>query len=173
MTGSPPPGYGRDPYGPPGPDDHDSYHEYSSIRGSGEGLAVRSRRLWTGGLMTALVAALGAAVALMLVRGVLGIPVLAPEQHGTLVLATTGALALGAAGAALVATAVLQLLLIATPQPQRFLLWIVGLATTAVVLLPFTVYAEWPTRIGTAGVYLVIGIIIGSLLSSVGRSAAR
>ena len=137
------------------------------------GRGVRVGRLWAGGVVVALVAALAAAVAMLLVRGVLDVPVFAPEQQGTMVLATTGQLALGAAVAALAATAVLQLLVLATPQPGRFLGWIVSLATVAAMLWPFTSGASWDAKFGTAGVYLVIGAVIGTLLTTVGRSSVR
>ena len=128
-------------------------------------------RLWAGGAAVALVAALAAAVALLLVRGVLDIPVFAPRREGTMELTSTGQLALGAAVAALAATAVLQLLLLATPQPGRFLGWIITLGTAAAILAPFTTDASWESKAGTAGVYLVIGVVIGTLMATVARSA--
>ncbi|MDB1087563.1 DUF6069 family protein [Streptomyces sp. ACA25] len=134
---------------------------------------LNAGRLWGGGVMTALVAALAAAVAMMLVHGVLGIEVFAPEEDGSLVLTDTLPLALGAAAAALVATALLHVLMLITPAPDRFFAWIVALATAAMVLLPFTRDTDWESRFATGGVYLVIGLVIGSLLSSVGRRAVR
>ncbi len=128
-------------------------------------------RLWAGGTAVALVAALAAAVAMLLVRGVLDIPVFAPETEGMLVAASTWPLALGAALAALAATAVLHLLLLATPQPGRFLAWIIALGTAAAMLAPFNSTASWEAKGGTAGVYLVIGLVIGTLMSTVARSA--
>ncbi|WP_314175435.1 DUF6069 family protein [Streptomyces winkii] len=133
---------------------------------------VRVVRLWAGGVMVALVAALAATVALLLVRGVLDIPVFAPQEEATMELTSTGQLALGSALAALAATAVLNLLMLATPQPGRFFGWIIALATAAVMLLPFTSDASWRAKAGTAGVYLVIGIVIGTLLATVARTAA-
>lgn len=130
-------------------------------------------KLWAGGLMTAVIAALTAVVALLLVRGVLDVPVFAPEGDGLMDNATTGALAGGAAVAALCATVLLHLLIVATPRPERFFTWIIGLATAVMVLLPFTTGLTWQAKLGTAGVYLVIGIAIGSLLSSVARGAVR
>lgn len=130
-------------------------------------------RLWAGGVAVALVAALAAAVAMLLVRGVLEIPVFAPERQGTMALASTGQLALGAALAALLTTAVVQLLLLATPQPGRFLAWIIALGTAAMMLVPFTYDASWEAKAGTAGVYLVIGVVIGTLMSTVARTASR
>lgn len=130
-------------------------------------------RLWAGGVAVALVAALAAAVAMLLVRGVLEIAVFAPERQGTMALASTGQLALGAALAALLTTAVVQLLLLATPQPGRFLAWIIALGTAAMMLVPFTYEASWEAKAGTAGVYLVIGVVIGTLMPTVARSASR
>ncbi|MFG3258156.1 DUF6069 family protein [Streptomyces sp. NPDC048172] len=132
---------------------------------------VSAGRLWAGGLAVALVAALASVVVLLLVRGVLGWPVFAPERDGALVTAEGGSLALGAALAALVATGLLHLLMLSTPQPERFLGWIVALATVAVMLLPFTSDASWEAKVGSALVYLVIGVVIGSLLTAVGRGA--
>ncbi|GAA2090101.1 hypothetical protein GCM10009801_54820 [Streptomyces albiaxialis] len=132
---------------------------------------VSAGRLWAGGVAVALVAALASVVVLLLVRGVLGWPVFAPERDGALVAATGGSLAAGAALAALAATALLHLLMVATPQPERFLAWIVALATAAVMLQPFTSDASWEAKAGSAVVYLVIGIVIGSLLTAVGRGA--
>ena len=156
-------GYGQDP----------GYDPYQPYGPEPRRPRVAAGRLWAGGVIVAVVAALAAFVALLLVRGVLGIPVFAPERDGTLVLASSGALAAGAAGAALLGTAVLHLLALATPQPERFLAWIVGLATLAMMLLPFTAYpaGEWPAKFGTAAVYLVIGAVIGSLLTTVAHSA--
>lgn len=132
---------------------------------------VDAGRLWMGGAMAALVAALTAVVAVLLVRGVLDVAIFAPEGRGAFGDASTGALAAGAAGAALAATLLMHLLLLGAPQPGRFFTWIVGLATAAMVLLPFTTDAKLSSKVGSAAVFLVIGIAIGSLLSAVGRSA--
>lgn len=146
---------------------------YDHDRPPGRPRRVSLARLWAGGVAVALVAALAAAVALLLVRGVLDIPVFAPEQEGTMELTSTGQLALGSALAALAATAVLHLLMLATPQPGRFLGWIIALGTAAMMLLPFTSEASWTAKAGTAGVYLVIGVVIGTLLATVARTAAN
>lgn len=132
---------------------------------------VAAGKLWGGGIMAALVAALASVVLMLLVRGVLDIAVFAPERDGTLAALPTGTLAAGAAVAALLATALLHLLLLAVPQPGRFFSCIVGLATVCMMLLPFTTQAEWPPKIATAFVYLVLGLVIGKLLAAVGRGA--
>jgi hypothetical protein len=130
-------------------------------------------RLWTGGLATAAVAALVAVVGVLVARGLLDIPVLAPTREGTLGDASTAVLAGLAAVAALLATGLLHLLLLTTPRPGRFFSWIVGLATIIAAILPFMTDAETATQLATAAIYLAIGITIGSLLSGVGRSALR
>lgn len=161
----------RSPYGhDDGSLDPHAYGAYTLAPARAEP-RVNESRLWSGGLVTAAVAALTALVAVLLVRGVLGIAIFAPERDGAMGNASTGLLAAGAAGAALVATAVLRLLMAATPQPGRFFVWIMTLATAAMVLLVFTTSASLESRIGTAGVYIVIGVTIGSLLTAVGRGS--
>ncbi|MFB7164544.1 DUF6069 family protein [Streptomyces sp. NPDC056242] len=129
--------------------------------------------MWSGGLMTALVAALTAVAGVLLVRGVLGVAVFAPERDGAMGDASTGLLAGGAAVAALVATLLLHLLCLGTPQPGRFFSWLVALATLVMVLLPFTTSVALVTKVGTAGVYLAVGLTIGMLLTPVARGAVR
>ena len=51
-----------------------------------------------------------------------------------------------AAAAALVATAIMHLLLIATPRPQMFFTWIIGLATVIAVVYPFSTTAPLSQR---------------------------
>ena len=80
--------------------------------------SVDAGRLWTGGLATALVAALVTLVGVMIARGLFDVPVPAPTDEGTLGNAST--LRLAAAVAALLATGLLHLLLLSTPQPRRF-----------------------------------------------------
>ena len=134
---------------------------------------VDAGRLWTGGVATALVAALVALVGVLICRGLLDVPVLAPTEEGTLGGAGTWRLVGLAALGALLATALLHMLLSSTPRPLRFFHWIVALATIAAALTPFLTDADLGEKVATSVIYLVIGIAIGSLLSGVGRSAAR
>jgi hypothetical protein len=129
--------------------------------------------LWTGGVATALVAALVAFVGVLICRGLFGVPVLAPTEDGAVGDASTFRLAALAALAALLATGLLHLLLVSTPRPRRFFGWIMGLATVAATLLPFLTDADLDEKVATAAIYLAIGISIGSLLSGVARSATR
>jgi hypothetical protein len=140
---------------------------------SGASRTVDAGRLWTGGVATALVAALVALVGVLICRGLLDVPVLAPTDQGTLGDASTFRLAALAALAALLATGLLHLLLLSTPRPLRFFTWIVTLTTVAATLAPFLTDADLDEQVATAAIYLAVGIAIGSLLSGVGRSAMR
>ena len=135
---------------------------------------VDAGTLWAGGLLAAaVVAALIVVVGILLCRGVLDVPVLAPEGEGVWGDADTVTFAVGAAVAALLATGLLHLLLLFTPRPGRFFGWIVGLVTAAAVIAPFTTNASTESKIATATVLLVVGIAIGTLVSASGRSAVR
>lgn len=134
---------------------------------------VEAGRLWAGGVATAIVAALAAVVGTLACRWLLDIPILAPKKDGAYGDVHTTGLVLSAAGAALLATLVLHLLLLAAPRPQLFFQWIIALATVAVMLVPFGTAAPLSQKIATSLVTLVIGLAIGSLLSSVGGRARR
>ncbi|MDA2807449.1 DUF6069 family protein [Nocardiopsis suaedae] len=135
--------------------------------------SINVSRLWSGGLATAVVAGLVILVGTLIVRGVFGIPVLAPEEAGYLGDATTGVYAATAAIAALIATALLHLLMLSAPRPMTFFGWIVGLATIVAAVTPFTQGATLASQIATGLINAVCGIAIVSLLSSVGASAFR
>jgi hypothetical protein len=132
---------------------------------------VDAGRLWTGGLppLPWLVAVVGVLIA----RGLFEVPLLAPTGEGALGDASTARLAGLAAGAALLATALMHMLLVSTPRPGQFFTWIVALATLIAVILPFLTDAEPNTKIATAALNLSVGATIGSLVSSVARSAVR
>jgi membrane associated rhomboid family serine protease len=136
-------------------------------------LRVDAARLWTGGLATALVAALGAVVGVLVARGLFDVPVLAPQGDGALGNANTARLAILAAVAALLATGPMHLLLVSTPRPFRFFTWIMSLLTLVAVLAPFMTGAKLATKVATAAIGLVVGMAIGSLVSGAARSAIR
>jgi Family of unknown function (DUF6069) len=130
--------------------------------------------LWSGGVATAVVAALIALVGILVCRWLFTIPILAPQRDGAWGDASTPEYVLGAAGAALAATAIMYLLLLTTPRPQVFFGWIIGLATLVAVVFPFSTTAPVSQKVATAVVNLALGIAIGSLLTSVaGRSVRR
>jgi hypothetical protein len=134
---------------------------------------LNAGRLWAGGAATALVAALIAVVGILFGRGVFDVEVLAPKGDGVWGDASTGWYAAGAAAAALLATALIQLLILTTPRPMRFFGWVVGLATVAAMLLPFVTDESRGSRWYTAGLNLVLGIAIGTLVAGVAKSALR
>ncbi len=135
--------------------------------------AVDARTLWFGGAAAALVAALIAVVGIVIARGLFNIPVLAPKGEGTFGDASTWEMAVGAAVAALVATALLHLLLLFTPRPFAFFGWIVTLVTAVAVLAPFSTDADIKSKFATAIINLIIGVAIGTLVSSVGVRSLR
>ncbi|GEM_PF-293193 len=134
---------------------------------------VDARQLWSGGMATAIVAGLIALVGVLVSRWLLHIPLLAPHADGAYGNAHTTSFVLGAVGAALIATGVAHLLLLSTPRPMTFFGWIVALATVVGVIYPFSTSAGLQAKAATAVVTLVIGIAIGTLLTSVSARAIR
>jgi hypothetical protein len=129
--------------------------------------------LWAGGVATAVVAALIALVGILVCRWLFNIPILAPRRDGAWGDASTGAYVLAAAAVALVATAIMHLLMLATPRPQAFFAWIIGLATMVAVVFPFSTTAAVSSKVATSIVDLVLGFAVGSLLSEVSARATR
>jgi len=140
---------------------------------SSSGRRIDPRQLWSGGAATAVVAALIALVGILVCRWLFKIPILAPRQDGAWGDASTGGYVLAAAAGALVATAIMHLLLLATPRPKLFFAWIIGLATVIVVVFPFSTTAPFAQKAASAVVNLVIGVAIGSLVSAVATRATR
>lgn len=134
---------------------------------------VNASRLWAGGLATAVVAALVALVGVLIVRAVLRIAVYAPREAGAFGGGDTVLLCVVSAGAALAATGLAHLLLVATPSPLSYFNWIVGLATAATVVLPLISSASLPVALAQAVIHLVIGLAIGSLVTGAASSAMR
>src|SRR4051812_27867392 len=126
--GGPPGGFpgGPPPGGPPG----------GPQPGGSDRVPIDATRLWAGGLATAVVAALIALVGVLIVRAVLRIALYAPKEAGALGDGDTVVLCLGAAAAALAATGLVHLLLLATPRPLSYFSWIVGLLTAVAGVLP-------------------------------------
>lgn len=137
------------------------------------GWQIDARKLWVGGVMAGLVAAGVAIVGLLIVRGVFDIKVFVRGDSGEIVNASTWWYALVSLLAAIAATGLLHLLLLSAPSPYRFFGWIVGLAVAIAVIVPFTTDAGTAAKVGTALINLAIGIAVYSIVSGVGRSAAR
>jgi Family of unknown function (DUF6069) len=141
--------------------------------GMADGVRVDTRKLWAGGLASAGVAALTALVGVLVARGVFDVPVLTPNGEGAWGDADTGWYAAAAAGAALLATAVLHVLIMFTPQPLQFFRWITFLVAVAVGAAPFTVDADLDSQLATALINLAVVVTIGMLMVGVGRSTVR
>ena len=136
------------------------------------GNPVHAGTLWAGGAATALVAALIALVGILVVRELFDTPVIYPPDDGFFGSQTT-ALMIYAAIAALAATALVHVLMLTTPRALSFFGWIMGLLTIAATLAPFITDDSTESKIGSAAIYLVIGIAITSLISGVARTARR
>lgn len=106
--------------------------------------SINAGTLWAGGLAAAVVAGLVTVVGVLVCRGILGIPVLAPKGKGVWGDADTATYAFGAA-----------------------------LATLAAVLAPFATKGALNSKFATAGINLVLGGAIGTLGSASARSAVR
>lgn len=132
---------------------------------------VDARTLWSGGVATALVAALIALVGVVVFRGVFDIPLLEPEGEGVWGDASTTWLMVAAAVAALLAVALAHLLLLSTPRALSFFGWIVGLGTVVVGVAPFVTDADPASKLASALVNVVIGLAILGLVSGVARTA--
>jgi hypothetical protein len=134
---------------------------------------VDARPLWSGGVATAVVAALIALVGILVCRWLFNVPILSPRREGAWGDASTVGYVFAAAACALVATALMYLLLISTPYPRVFFGWIIGLATVVAVVFPFSTTAPLSQKLATAVVNLVLGVAIGTLIAEVSRRATR
>jgi len=106
-------------------------------RADSQDTEVSARRLWAGGGATAVVAAGIGVVGVLLIRGLLGIPILSAK--GQLVDQAMAVVPISAALAALVATALLHLLLLTTPRPTAFFGAICAIVVAILVLQVFLV----------------------------------
>lgn len=134
---------------------------------------VDAGRLWAGGLATAAVAALVAVAGIVITRGLLHVPVLAPKGDGAWGNAGTVTYALWAGAGALAATVLLQVLAMTTPRYGRFFTWIMALSTAIATALPLGLVTGLGSRVATSVINLVVGIAITTTLGAVGRTAIR
>jgi Family of unknown function (DUF6069) len=133
---------------------------------------VNAGMLWAGGLTAGVVGGGVVLVAFLFVHGVLDIPLLV-ERGGELVTASTWWYALGAFLCGAAATGLLHALLLTVPNPFGFFRWIVGLAVTLAVLVPWTLDTGRPSQLAMSVINLVVGVCLGSIVDGVGRSSAR
>lgn len=134
---------------------------------------VDGGRLWAGGLATAAIAALIAVVGIVVARGLVDVAVLAPKRSGAWGNANTASYAVAAFAFGLVATGLMHLLLLFTPQPFSFFGWIMALVILVSVLAPFATSAELAAKVATAAINGVIGIAVWSLTVGTARRSLR
>ena len=132
----------------------------------GKRVVVDAPRLWGGGLATAVVAALVAAVGVLVCRDLLHVKLVEPPLI-KITDSFAGNYAITAFIAALVATGLAHLLSVVTPRPRIFFGWIVGLVTVVTMVLPFALEGNLEGKICAAVINMVIGLCIASLLSAV------
>ncbi|MEV0231968.1 DUF6069 family protein [Nonomuraea sp. NPDC050786] len=134
---------------------------------------VNPAKVWGGGVAAAVVAALIVVVGVMISKRLLGIHVLTPDGAPAYGSAATTGYAISAAAAALIATLLLYILMLSTPEPAKFFSWIGGLCTVIITFLPFMQSADIVPQIATAAINLIIGIAVLSLLATIGRTAVE
>ncbi|CAM3537242.1 DUF6069 domain-containing protein [Kibdelosporangium persicum] len=132
---------------------------------------VDAGRLWASGLAAAVVAALLAVAGILIARGIFEVPVLAPKGEGIWGNANTFTYALLSGLAALLATGLMHLLMLAVAAPRQFFTWIMVLATLIAVVLPLTLTVEPGAKVATAVVNLAIGLAITATLNSVAAAS--
>jgi hypothetical protein len=129
-------------------------------------VVIDAPRLWGGGLATAVVAALVAAVGVLICRDLFDVKLVEPPLL-TLTNSFPLNYAITAFVLALAATGLAHLLSVVTPRPRVFFGWIIGLCTVATMVIPFALEGSLKGKICAAVINMVIGICIASLLSAV------
>jgi len=153
-----------------GEDEVVSYPQRSWDDGNVE---VLGRRLWAGGVATAVVAAGIAIVGVLIISNVFDLGIQTAERSGALVDNAMTIIPVCAAIAALAGTALLHLLLLTTPRPATFFSALVVLALVVLLLQVFLARGSVVDHIATAVLYAAIGLAIISMLSGVSRTAVR
>ncbi|WP_405490346.1 DUF6069 family protein [Nocardia sp. NBC_00511] len=144
---------------------------YEELPSAPDDRGVDFGKLWAGGVGAGIVVALVIWVGVLLVRGVFGFSLLAPEGNGTYGNASTAGYALGGAAVALMSTGLLTLLLLFMPNPMTLFYWIMALITAVAVLVPFTLSADQTSQIATACINLVAGAALIAVLGSAARAS--
>jgi hypothetical protein len=130
----------------------------------GENLRLAAGRFWAGAAATVLVCALIGLAAAVIIEQVFGLELLSPGLLGD---STNASWTAAGALFALLAAVVLQVLVLAAPRPSMFFGWLVALTTVILAVLPFTGSPDPLAGIVTAVVWLVLGLAVWSMLSSV------
>jgi hypothetical protein len=134
---------------------------------------VIGKRLWAGGVATAVVAAGIAIVGVLIISSVFDVGIQTGQRSGALVDNAMTIIPVCAVIAALAGTALLHLLLLTTPRPATFFSAIVLLVLVVLLLQVFLAAGGVIDHIATAILYAAIGLAIISMLSGVSRTAVR
>jgi hypothetical protein len=134
---------------------------------------VIGKRLWAGGVATAVVAAGIAFVGVLVIGNVLDVGIQTAGRSGALISDAITIIPVAAGLAALAATALLHLLLLTTPRPATFFSALCFLVLVVLVLQVFLADGSWIDHIATAILYAGIGIAVVAMLSGVSRTAVR
>lgn len=130
---------------------------------------VHDGLLWTGGIATAMVAALVTLTGAVIARGILQVPLIVPTATGGWG-EVSAATYLGTGAYTLAATALLYGLLVAAPQPFLFFGWTMGLATLVMGLMPLAAHTSTPSAAISIAVNLSVCGAVWSLLVAVGHA---
>ncbi|WP_157996096.1 DUF6069 family protein [Thermomonospora amylolytica] len=150
------------------------YRGFVALHGAlSAGPEIRVGRLWAGGAVTALCAALVTVIGSLVARGLLGLPVPVPVSPRSEPVAMAVAYALCAAALTLQATALLHVLMALAPRPASALAWICGPVTVIATVVPLVVRAPLDAAVATAAINLVAGAVVISLLSATAALASN
>jgi hypothetical protein len=134
---------------------------------------VHARRLWLCGLGTATIVAALMFGGIGLIRGMLGVQTPVFIGAGADVSAAALAYALCAIVATLQATALLHLLIGVAEHPVRAFVWVGGMATAMLTLLPLTLRVPAEAALSTAALNLAGGTALVGLLAAVAPACVR
>ena len=150
-----------------------TYDEQVSVRSDNDqpGEVIDTRTLWMGGVITAVIVGGLTVVGFLLIEGILRYPLLGDHANAQVAHVTMVGYAVGAAVAALLASAAMQVLLVTTHRPQWFFAWLGGIGTAIAVLLPLAQHL--PVPLATATVNLSLGLTIIGLVNHTTAASQR
>jgi hypothetical protein len=134
---------------------------------------VVAKRLWAGGVATALVAAGIAFVGVLIINSIFEVGIQTAGRSGALVDNASTVIPIAAGIAALASTGLLHLLLLTTPRPASFFSAIAVLVIVVLILQVFLADGTISAHIATGILYAAIGVAIVSMLSGVSATSVR
>lgn len=118
--------------------------------------ALDTARFWTCTVAAAVVAAL---VGLVIARGLVKVPVLAPPSGGGWGDVRTAVYAIVGASVVVLAGALMHLLIIGVAEPRRFFVWIMTLVTLIAMIIPLVPDGQLGVKIAITLIILTIGTV--------------